>query len=142
MIRSLWTEDNVSFDGRYYRLDDASYNPKPVQKPHPPIWIGASGEKATIPVAGRVADVWHGFGDVDSLKRKSAILDQAAEEAGRDPASITRSTALSISERIDEVKATAAALKEAGFGYLTVSWPEDGRSKIEQVVQEVLNDLR
>jgi len=142
VIRALWTGDDVSFDGRYYRLDGASHHPKPVQAPHPPIWIGASGEQLTVPLAGRHADVWHGFGSVESLTRKSAILDRAAKEAGRDPASILRSSALSISEPLDEVRSTAEALRDAGFRYLTVSWPEDGRSKIEQVVHEVLTPLR
>ena len=70
-----------------------------------------AGEKKTIPLAGRYADVWHGFGDVAGLKRKSAILDRAAEDAGRDPADIVRSTALSISEPMDEIKATAESLR-------------------------------
>ena len=142
VIRALWTGEAVSFEGRYYRLDDATYRPKPIQVPHPPIWIGASGERRTIPLAGRHADVWHAFGNVDSLKRKAAILDRAAEGAGRDPSSIVRSTALSISEPLDEVRATAEALVDAGFGYLTVSWPEDGRARIEEVVREVLTPLR
>ena len=142
VIRALWTKDGANFDGRYYSLNGAVYNPKPVQQPHPPIWIGASGEKKTIPLAGRYADVWHGFGDVAGLKRKSAILDRAAEDAGRDPGNIVRSTALSISEPMDEIKATAESLRDAGFEYLTVSWPEDGRQKVEDVVREVVSTLR
>jgi F420-dependent oxidoreductase-like protein len=142
VIRALWTEDGATFDGRYYSLNGAVSNPKPVQQPHPPLWIGASGEKKTIPLAGRYADVWHGFGDVTSLKRKTAILHGAAEEAGRDPADIVLSTALSISEPMDEIKATAEDLRSAGFEYLTVSWPEDGRQKIEDVVREVIAPLR
>jgi alkanesulfonate monooxygenase SsuD/methylene tetrahydromethanopterin reductase-like flavin-dependent oxidoreductase (luciferase family) len=43
VIRLLMTEDDVSFEGRYYRLDHATYRPRPVQRPHPPIWIGAGG---------------------------------------------------------------------------------------------------
>jgi F420-dependent oxidoreductase-like protein len=142
VIRLLWTEESASYDGHYYSLNGAGYHPKPVQQPHPPIWIGASGEKRTIPLAGRHADVWHSFGSVDSLKRKSEILDRAAEGAGRDPSSIVRSTALSISEPIDEIKSTAEGLRDAGFDYLTVSWPEQGRTKIEDVVREVLTPLR
>ena len=76
------------------------------------------------------------------MKRKSEILDRAAEEAGRDPVDIVRSTALSISEPMDEIKATAESLRDAGFEYLTVSWPEDGRQKVEDVVREVIAPLR
>src|SRR2546422_7582611 len=48
VIKSLWTEERTNFDGRYYRMKDAIANPKPLQKPYPPIWIGASGE-TTMP---------------------------------------------------------------------------------------------
>ncbi|MBA3551972.1 MAG: LLM class flavin-dependent oxidoreductase, partial [Actinobacteria bacterium] len=51
LMRLLMTEDDASFDGRHYRLAGATYRPRPVQRPHPPIWIGAGGERATIPIA-------------------------------------------------------------------------------------------
>jgi F420-dependent oxidoreductase-like protein len=137
--RLLWTEDGASFDGRYYRLSDATYRPRPVQKPHPPIWVGAGGRQLTLPIAGRQADVWHTFGGVAELKRKSEIVDRAAEEAGRDPSSILRATALSISEPWNEVRATAEAVAEAGFDYLTVSWPAEGRGRVEEFQTEVAN---
>jgi alkanesulfonate monooxygenase SsuD/methylene tetrahydromethanopterin reductase-like flavin-dependent oxidoreductase (luciferase family) len=138
VIRLLFTEDGASFDGRYYQLDDASYNPKPAQSPHPPIWIGASGEKLMLPIVGRHADVWHAFGSVDQLKRKIRIVEESAREAGRDPSDIERATALSISEPLDEVLEQAEALQEAGFTYLTVSWPEAGRPRVEEFIERVM----
>jgi F420-dependent oxidoreductase-like protein len=141
VLKLLMTEKRASFQGRHYRLSDASYNPKPVQKPHPPIWVGASGEKVTIPIAARHADVWHTFGAVAVLKRKARILDQAAEKAGRDPSAITRSTMLSISEPWGEVEQRARAVEEAGFPYLIVSWPGDGRARVEEFLDEVGRDL-
>lgn len=141
VVKLLMTEDGASFDGRYYRLDNASYNPKPVQQPHPPVWIGAGGEKVMLPVAGRHADVWHGFGHVTELDRKWRIVADAAEAAGRDPAAITRSTSLSISEPWDEVKRTAAALRDAGIGYLVVSWPAEGRARVEEFLEVVGPEL-
>jgi F420-dependent oxidoreductase-like protein len=137
--RLLWTEDGASFDGRYYRLADATYRPRPVQKPHPPIWVGAGGRQLMLPIVGRQADVWHTFGGVAELTRKSEIVDRAAEEAGRDPSSILRATALSISEPWDEVRATAESVAEAGFDYLTVSWPAEGRGRVEEFQTEVAN---
>src|SRR5437660_10556104 len=56
IIKSLWTEERTNFEGRYYHLTDAIANPKPAQKPHPPIWIGASGE-TTLRLVARHADV-------------------------------------------------------------------------------------
>jgi F420-dependent oxidoreductase-like protein len=141
VMKLLMTEDGASFDGRYYRLDGASYNPKPVQSPHPPLWIGAGGEKLMLPIVGRHADVWHGFGWVGELDRKWRIVAEAAEAAGRDPASITRSTSLSISESWDEVKRTAAGLRDAGVGYVIVSWPGEGRARVEEFLEKVGPEL-
>lgn len=140
-IRLLMTEDDASFDGRYYQLRGATYQPRPVQRPHPPIWVGARGEQLMLPIVGRHADVWHSFGSAADLKRKSAIVDRAAEAAGRDPSAILRAGGLSISEPWDEVRAAADALREAGFDYLTVSWPADGRDRVEEFLSEVGNDL-
>ena len=140
VVKALFTTDGASFDGRYYRLRDASYNPKPVQWPHPPVWVGGGGERRTIPLAARHADVWHGFGSPEVLARKSAILERAAKEAGRDPSTIARSTNLSISEPLDEVRRTADALRDAGFSYLVASWPGD-RARMDEFAADVLPEL-
>ncbi len=141
VTKLLMTEDGASFEGRYYRLEGATYNPKPVQRPHPPLWVGAGGEKIMLPIAGRHADVWHGFGSVADLERKWRIVAGAAEAAGRDPSTIVRSTNLSISESWDEVKRTAASLREAGIGYVIASWPAEGKPRVEKFVNEVVPQL-
>jgi F420-dependent oxidoreductase-like protein len=141
VIRLLMTEDRASFEGRHYRLEGATYRPRPAQQPHPPIWIGASGEQLTIPIAGRQADVWHCFGSVEALERKAAVLDRAARDAGRDPASIERATDLSISEPWDEVRERADRLREIGFSYLVVSWPSEGWDRFEEFVRKVMPEL-
>jgi hypothetical protein len=140
-MRSLMTEDGVTFDGRHYRLQNATYHPRPVQRPHPPIWIGARGERRTIPVAARQADVWHVDGSVEGLRRRARLFDRAAEEAGRDPGSIVRASSLSISEGWDEVRERADAVRDLGFSYLVVSWPTEGRARLEEFVDRVLPDL-
>ena len=56
IIRSMWTEEKTSFHGKYYDIEDAVNNPKPVQKPHPPIWIGGGGEGLTLKVIAELAD--------------------------------------------------------------------------------------
>jgi F420-dependent oxidoreductase-like protein len=92
IIESLWTQERTSFDGRYYHLNDAIANPKPVQKPHPPIWIGASGE-STLRLVARHADVWNaaGGGDADKMKELIAKLEDACGAVGRDMSEIRRS---------------------------------------------------
>jgi F420-dependent oxidoreductase-like protein len=142
VMRLLMTRDRASFNGRYHRLDRATYNPKPVQRPHPPIWIGGGGRRLMLPLVARKADVWHGFGSVSDLRQKSRVIDEHAERAGRDPASIKRSTALSVSEPWEEVRATVERLSDAGFSYLTVSWPSEGRARLESFATDVMPDLR
>jgi len=92
IITSLWTQERTDFEGRYYHLKDAIANPKPIQKPHPPIWIGASGPN-TLRLVARYADVWNAAGGGDSKKMKEtiAMLEDACRAIGRDASEIRRS---------------------------------------------------
>src|SRR3982074_1765093 len=85
VMRLLMTKDRATFKGRHYQLANASYPPRPVQRPHPPIWIGAGGEQLMLPIVARQADAWHAFGSDDSPAPKHQLLDQLAEKAGRGP---------------------------------------------------------
>jgi F420-dependent oxidoreductase-like protein len=142
VLRMLFTRDNATFEGRHYRLERATYNPKPAQRPHPPIWIGGEGRRRTLPIAGRFADAWHGWArDAAELAEMNAIVDRAAEEAGRDPASILRASSLSISEPWDEVKASHEKMAAGGIGYLVIEWPGEGRGRLEEFLDQVLPTL-
>ena len=98
VIRRLWTEAQpFDFDGSYLHLTGAFCNPKPVQRPHPPILIGGRST-ATLRVAAEHADLWNmPGGDIDDAIGRSALLDRCCAEIGRDPASITRSIVLPVS---------------------------------------------
>ncbi|MPZ69941.1 MAG: TIGR03560 family F420-dependent LLM class oxidoreductase [Actinobacteria bacterium] len=139
VMRLLMTEDGANFNGRYFSLKDASYNPKPVQSPMPPLWIGGSGEKLMLPLIARHADVWHAGGSIATLKRKSDLLNRHAEEAGRDPGDIRRASYLAASDPIDECKKHRDELETAGFDYVVVSWPAEGLERMEPFVAEVMN---
>jgi F420-dependent oxidoreductase-like protein len=141
VIKLVMTTDGATFEGRHYRLDDATYLPRPVQRPHPPIWIGAGGPRYTIPIAARHADAWHSFGAPGDLRRKSAVLEQHAKRTGRDPSTILKATDLSISEPWDEVRASADAIRTLGFSYLVVDWPTEGWGRIEEFVERVMPEL-
>ena len=142
VLRRLFTEDEVTFDGRHYRLENATYNPKPVQRPHPPIWIGGEGRSRTLPIAGRYADAWHGWADnAEELAEINGIIDRAAEEAGRDPASILRASNLSISEPWDEVRSSYDWMAAGGVEYLVVEWPTEGQGRLEEFLEKVLPTL-
>jgi len=135
------SDRGIDFDGRHYQLRQAYYRPRPVQRPHPPIWIGAAGEKVMLPLVGRHADVWHCFGTAESLAQKSALLDRFAADAGRDPTDIGRSTSLSISEPWDQVRRQAEKLRDIGFTSLIASWPSEGYPRVEEFVERVLPEL-
>jgi F420-dependent oxidoreductase-like protein len=92
LIKLLWTEDRAGFEGDHYRLADAVANPKPVQQPRPPIWIGGSGERKTLRVVAQHADVWNfARGTVGEGVRLSGVLDGHCAAVGRDPAEVRRS---------------------------------------------------
>jgi F420-dependent oxidoreductase-like protein len=142
VLKLLFTEDDVTFEGRQVRVEHATYRPRPVQQPHPPIWIGGSGRKQTLPMTGRYADAWHGSAtDADNLRSKMEVIDRAAEEAGRDPTSILRASSLSISESWDEVKRRFEWLVAGGVGYLIVDWPSEGRGRAEEFMEQVMPTL-
>jgi probable F420-dependent oxidoreductase len=94
-FRELWTKDNPSFDGRYVKFADVTFAPKPVQKPHPPLWIGGESGPA-MRRAARLGDGWYPIGTnpahrLDTLARFRAgaeRLRRLTAEAGRDPASV------------------------------------------------------
>jgi F420-dependent oxidoreductase-like protein len=141
-LRLLFTEDDVTLEGRHVRLERATYNPKPVQRPHPPIWIGGTGRRRLLPIAGRYADVWHGWADdADDLRSMMGIVDEAAAGAGRDPTSILRASSLSISEPWDEVRRAYDWMAAGGIGYLVVEWPGEGQGRLDEFVADVMPTL-
>jgi alkanesulfonate monooxygenase SsuD/methylene tetrahydromethanopterin reductase-like flavin-dependent oxidoreductase (luciferase family) len=93
LIKRLWSEDQpFDFHGRCCRLAGAICEPKPVQRPGPPIMIGAGGEQLALRVVARHADIWASPAfTAAEFRRKNAVLDQHCAAIGRDPAGITRS---------------------------------------------------
>ncbi len=100
VLKLLWTEQRVTFSGRYYRMIDAISEPKPLQKPHPPLWIGGKGPKRTLRVAAAHADVWHSdvwHADIAAAQASwdlAKVLDGHCATLGRDPTSIRRGHSL------------------------------------------------
>ena len=95
LAKLLWSGDptkKVTYEGKYVRAVDLFLNPQPVQRPRPPILIGGGGEQLTLRVVARHADMWHAFGDMETLKRKIDLIDGYARGYGRDPAEIVKST--------------------------------------------------
>ncbi len=141
VLTRLMTGERVSFNGRFVKLDQAQYRPLPVQRPHPPIWIGGTGPRRTLPLVARWADAWHAFGTPSEIAGMSGRIDQLATEAGRDPAAILRATSLSLSEPWDEVRRNAEAMGDVGVDYLICSWPTEGADRVAEFVDTVMPDL-
>jgi F420-dependent oxidoreductase-like protein len=130
VVIGLLTNETTDYEGRYYTLRKARCEPKPVQRPHPPICIGGGGEKRTLRTTARVASHWNvPGGGIDVFTRKRDVLRAHCEDLGRDPAEIETSTHLrlspggSIGDLVDE----AAAFAEAGMdlGVVTLAPPHD-----------------
>jgi F420-dependent oxidoreductase-like protein len=144
IIKSLWTNERTTFDGRYYHLTDAIANPKPVQKPHPPIWIGASGE-STLRLVARHADVWNAAGGADEAKMKQliAMLEDACGAVGRDLSEIRRSLQFGWDGKdrgrlLDE----SARYLELGFTEQVIYLRGEDPGTLAGKVGDLLTDLR
>jgi len=93
IIKKMWTEEKASYKGKHYKINEAVCEPKPVQKPHPPITIGGGGEKLTLKVTAQYADRYD-FGYLPSLelyKHKLEVLENYCRAVGRDPQEIEKS---------------------------------------------------
>ena len=138
IVRGLLTTDGFTFEGEHFQTHDATMHPRAVQSPHPPIWIGASGEARMMPIAARYADVWHCFGPPSVLTEKSERISAHAEAAGRDPAAIMRAASLSLENDLDTIARHIEKWTEAGFGYLVCGWPAGGKEQVEVFAERFL----
>ncbi|MDP8958611.1 MAG: LLM class F420-dependent oxidoreductase [Actinomycetota bacterium] len=139
IIKAMWTEDQASFEGRHYSVQGAINRPKPLQKPHPPVWIGGGGEQLTLRVVAEQADFSNfGAGNLEVFGHKSQVLERHCRQAGRDPAEIGRSSSFDclIAASEDQVERALRALPP-NFGD-----PERFRARAlvgtpEQVVEQL-----
>jgi F420-dependent oxidoreductase-like protein len=91
IIRKMWTEEPAAtFNGKYYQINHAYCNPKPIQKPSPPIMVGGSGERYTLKIIAKYADACNLFGSTETVKRKLSILREHCKSVGRDYDSILK----------------------------------------------------
>jgi F420-dependent oxidoreductase-like protein len=135
VILRMWTEDRASFDGKFYQLRGAYCNPKPIQKPHPPILIGGSGEKRTLKTVAKYGDASNIFGSVDTVKRKLDILRGHCKDLGRDYDSIVKSKlgriVIGDRESIEKAFGQMGVPPERMKEFLTYGTPEQIRQQIE-----------
>jgi F420-dependent oxidoreductase-like protein len=145
VIRHMWTEDKANFDGRFYQLRDAYCNPKPIQKPYPPILIGGAGEKRTLKTVAKYADASNIFGSLETVQKKLAILQEHCKEVGRDYGSIMKTKGGRVifgdRESIEKGFEQMGMNKEMVKGFLTYGTPEQVRQQIEDFADAGIDGL-
>lgn len=134
ILKALFTRERTTYAGKYYTLTDAPFEPKSLQKPHPPILVGGMGPKLVQPVAARHAQIWHFFvrdGDVTAVRRLCTDFDALCRRVGRDPEEVAKSTSLrpeELARPVAAVRDRVRALADAGVSYfiLQLAPPFDG----------------
>ena len=146
IIRRLWTEsDPFDFTGRYYQLEGALGEPKPMQRPGPPVLMAASGERG-LRIAAEHADIWIWPGELDEFRIKSRLLDQQCFAIGRDPGEIVRSAQILLRGGPAAAASTRELLHrfiEAGARHFVLGLipPYDG-SPVEWLANEIVEKVR
>jgi len=112
VVKRMWTEAKPSFKGKHYEIQEAICEPKPIQKPYPPIWIGGAGEKLTLRATAKYAQGWNHWGgvSVEIFRRKLEALEKHCLDLGRGFNTIEKSleTRVIISEDPLEIRVLAA----------------------------------
>lgn len=117
IIRSLWTEDETTFEGRYYQVRGAVNQPKGVQTPHIPLMIAGGGEKVTLRLVAQYADACNVLESPEGLAYKYAVLKKHCEEVGRDYDGIRRTTSTACIIRDTDEEARAALPPGSEFAF-------------------------
>jgi F420-dependent oxidoreductase-like protein len=144
VLVSLLSDRVTNFSGSYYRLQDAYCEPKPVQRPHPPIVIGGTGEKRTLRTAARWAQHWNfPGGPIEVWQQKREVLHKHCVDLGRDPAEIMTSTHLRLNAEGDvgAVAEDAARWAEAGLDLGIVYLPPPHTPAVLEPLAEALRQV-
>lgn len=137
IVKSMWTNTETSYDGDYYKLVRANCDPKPLQKPNPPIWIGGGGEQLTLRVVAEHADCSNFGGKPEEWARKREILKGHCAAVGRDEGEIRKTWSPEVFIRSTE-KEVAARTTGGLWGEPVDSW-RDGNlvGTPEQVAEKI-----
>jgi F420-dependent oxidoreductase-like protein len=141
VIKAMWTQERAQFEGGYYKLRGAINEPKPVQKPHPPIWIGGAGEKVTLKLVAQYGDACNFNADVETVRHKLNVLREHCETVGRDYESVLKTvefyTILGDRKEIDRVVADTARRTGQEESFIRSWHPLSGDAeRIAQIIGE------
>ena len=137
IVRSMWTQEETTYDGKYYTMLRGNCDPKPLQKPHPPIWIGGGGEQLTLRVVARYADCSNFGGSPEEFARKREILKGHCVAVGRDESEIRKTWSPDVF-----IRRTEKEIKDAGSLSLRADPFDDWQKNnlvgtVEQVSEKV-----
>jgi F420-dependent oxidoreductase-like protein len=143
VIRKMWTDEPyASFNGKYYQIRNAYCNPKPIQKPSPPILVGGSGERKTLKIVAKYADACNLFGSPETVMKKLDILKEHCKSVGRDYSSIlkTKLCVIIVDDNndmaINRVRKTFGGMPEEQIKeFVIYGTPEDVSRQIEILEQ-------
>jgi F420-dependent oxidoreductase-like protein len=121
VVKSMWTQAETTFHGDHYDLSRANCDPKPVQDPHPPVWIGGGGEQLTLRVVARHADCSNFGGQPEQWAHKRAVLQAHCAEVGRDEETIRKTWSPEVFVRATEAEVEAAGSRSL-WGEPVDSW--------------------
>jgi F420-dependent oxidoreductase-like protein len=108
IVTSMWSQPETTYKGEHYELSRANCDPKPLQSPHPPIWIGGGGEQLTLRVVARLADCSNFGGNLDQWAHKRDVLRAHCADVGRDPDEIRMTWSPEVFIRATEDEIAAA----------------------------------
>jgi probable F420-dependent oxidoreductase len=117
LMKELWSKPRVTFDGEFYNLTDAAMEPKPAQKPHPPLWFGANGEPA-LRRAVRLGDGFFGAGSTPTQRfaEQVLIVRAAMAEYGRDDFPIAKRIYIAVDDNAGRARTRMNAAMERLYG--------------------------
>jgi F420-dependent oxidoreductase-like protein len=144
VLTALWTQDVANYNGRYYALENAVAEPKPLQQPHPPIVVGGRGPNATLRTVALCADGWNTSGGrgFEADLEASRQFDEHCATIGRDPSSIRRSVILDW-QNPDQGLALAQRYLDAGFGEFVIAVSaEDPVRQVSDLAHGALEPLK
>ena len=139
ICRAMFTEETATFDGKYYRIHEARNVPRPITPGGPPIMIGGGGERRTLRVVARHADMWNFGGDPQTYEQKLQTLRRHCDEAGRDYDAIlkTKLSTLVLTETEEQANATREMLAQVsgrGVGSFNVGTEKEILGQVEELL--------
>jgi len=127
IVRGMLTQPRTSLKGRFYTVTDAMCEPKPIQKPHPPIMIGGTGKKVLLKLVAKYADMWNASASAETMRGYVDLIARHAESVKRDPATIEKTVLMPLCYRAAPERESFMCRLVAGMRQTT---PEAARKQI------------